>query len=117
MAPVRRLRGRRAFADLAQRGRTVRSGPLRVRYLAASDGLFVGYAIGKKVGPAVVRNRIRRRLRAAVDQLDRRGGVLLPSTAYLLSAGPEAATCSFAELLTWVEGALCNAATAAGHAP
>jgi len=63
---VGRLRGRRAFAELAQRGRTVRSGPLRVRYLAAPGGPSVGYAIGKRVGGAVVRNRIRRRIRAAV---------------------------------------------------
>ena len=64
---VGRLRGRRTFAALAAQGRTVRNGPLRVRYLAASDdGSQVGYAIGRSVGGAVVRNRIRRRLRAAV---------------------------------------------------
>lgn len=34
----------------------------------AKDGLRIGYTVTKKVGNAVVRNRIKRRLRAAVRQ-------------------------------------------------
>jgi ribonuclease P protein component len=107
MAPVRRLRGRRAFADLAQRGRTVRSGPLRVRYLAASDGPFVGYAIGKKVGPAVVRNRIRRRLRAASAG----ASTSLTSGFYLISTDSSAATLPFAQLAKAVDDAFLTASS------
>jgi ribonuclease P protein component len=104
MPNVGRLRGRRAFADLAQRGRTVRSGPLRVRYLAApsdvDDGAArVGYAIGKKAGGAVERNRIRRRLRAAVSTAT----TPLTSGFYLISADPAIADAAFADLVDAVE--------------
>ena len=54
----------------------------------------VAYAVGRRVGPAVVRNRVRRRLRAATMA---RRGELQPG-AYLFGAGPAAATASFAEL-------------------
>src|SRR5688572_11409290 len=99
MPNVGRLRGRRAFADLAQRGRTMRSSPLRVRFLAApndvDDGAaLVGYAIGKKAGGAVERNRIRRRLRAAVSTAT----TPLTSGFYLISADPAIADAAFADL-------------------
>ena len=55
----------------------------------------MAYAIGRRVGSAVVRNRIRRRLRAAVAlQADD----LVPGGAYLLSADPGAMTQPFSEL-------------------
>jgi len=57
----------------------------------------VAYAIPRSVGPAVVRNRIRRRLRAILVDLDRRpGGV--PSGDYLVRLSPGAASSSYAEL-------------------
>ena len=47
----------------------------------------VGYAIGRPVGGAVVRNRLRRRLRARISsEADR----LHPNCAYLVSARPGA---------------------------
>jgi len=45
---------------------------LRVRHVAPdepSEEFSVAYSIGKKVGGAVVRNKLRRRLRAAMDEL------------------------------------------------
>ena len=55
----------------------------------------VAYAVGRRVGPAVVRNRVRRRLRAATwahrAEL-RRGG------AYLFGAAPAAASVPFADI-------------------
>lgn len=104
MTTTGRLRGRRTFADLAREGRTVRSGPLRVRYLAAPGNPSVpavGYAIGKRVGNAVVRNRVRRRLRAAVSQ------ATLPLTSgfILISADVAAATAPLHELVVALERA------------
>jgi ribonuclease P protein component len=101
MPTVARLRGRRAFAELATHGRTVRSGLLRVRYLAAPGAPAVGFAIGKKYGSAVERNRLRRRLRAAVTDAT----TPLTSGFYLISADPAASRAPFGELVAAVEGA------------
>jgi ribonuclease P protein component len=55
----------------------------------------VAYAVGRRAGNAVARNRLRRRLRAAVHD---RAELLTPGTAYLVDAEPEAAAMSFAVL-------------------
>lgn len=52
----------------------------------------VGYAVGRRVGPAVVRNRLRRRLRAIVAQDPP------PPGSYLITVAPAGATSSFGEL-------------------
>lgn len=56
----------------------------------------VAYAVGRKVGPAVVRNRVRRRLRVVVAELAAGGG-LAPGD-YLVAASPAAASTTFATL-------------------
>jgi ribonuclease P protein component len=60
----------------------------------------VAYAIGKRVGGAVVRNRLRRRLRHLFTILDPGPG------DYLVGAGPEAADLPFSELKALVSHAL-----------
>jgi ribonuclease P protein component len=57
----------------------------------------VAYGVGRDIGGAVARNRVRRRLRAAVAACEAR---LADGTAYLVSAGPEALTMPFSELVT-----------------
>lgn len=70
---------------------------MTVVHLPGTGDVRVAYAIGRKVGSAVVRNRLRRRLRAAVRDLDRsRGG--LATGAYLISLRPEAAQRTYGEL-------------------
>jgi ribonuclease P protein component len=59
----------------------------------------VAYAVGKNVGSAVARNRLRRRLRAVAREL-----TLAPG-AYLISAAPPAATMTFGELRDSVRAA------------
>jgi len=56
----------------------------------------VAYGIGRSVGNAVVRNRLRRRLRAVMNGVDARGS--LPAGDYLVRAEPSAAGATFAEL-------------------
>lgn len=80
----------------------MRSGPLRVRFVAAPGSARVGYAIGKHAGGAVDRNRIRRRLRAAVTQAT----TPLTSGFYVISADPTALQAPFAELVHAVENAV-----------
>lgn len=101
---IKPVQGRDAFAALRRSGRRVRSGPLTLTFLAGAsdDPPRVAYAIGRAVGGAVVRNRLRRRLRVVVSEL---GSVLRPG-AYLIAAAPSAALLSSGELKTAVAEAL-----------
>jgi ribonuclease P protein component len=91
---VEPLRGRAAFDALRRGGRRARRGPLTLIELpgGVGDPVRVGYSIGRRVGGAVTRNRVRRRLRAIVTDVRPGPG------SYLFGAGPEAASASFAEL-------------------
>jgi ribonuclease P protein component len=87
----------------------VRRGPISVRFVATPEPSRprVAYAIGRGVGSAVRRNRVRRRLRAVVGAAETSG--LLRAGAYLIGAGPEALTMPSAELEDAVRGALAEA--------
>ena len=107
---IGRLRRRDDFRLLRRDGHTVRRGPLRVGFRATGalvdgSGPRVAYAIPRIVGPAVVRNRIRRRLRAIAVDLDRRPqGV--PVGDYLVRVSPGAADSSYDELERYLMGAI-----------
>jgi ribonuclease P protein component len=107
--PVWRIRDRRTFEDLRVRGRRHRAGFVAVTAIVVDDGRppRVAYAIGKAVGPAVVRNAVRRRLRAAAAEL------ALPSGAYLVSAAPGARDATYGELKRDLEQAVSAAEAAA----
>jgi ribonuclease P protein component len=64
----------------------------------------VAYAVGKRVGKAVVRNRLRRQLRAAVDSVPD-----LDNGAYLVAADPSATRLSYEDLRTTVATAMTAA--------
>ena len=114
-----RVRARSEFAALAQRGERSRRRAVRVTYLAAeteravrevrpapgtvspaSGTVRVAFAIPRAVGSAVVRNRIRRRLRAALGELD------APAGTYLVSATPAAAALDYRALRHELDGCL-----------
>jgi ribonuclease P protein component len=99
---VGRVRTRAAFADLAARGRRSRRGLVRVTAVLdpGASTPDVAFAIGKPVGTAVVRNRVRRRLRAAVAELGPRPGT------YLVATSPDAASAPYATLRTDLAEAL-----------
>ena len=82
----------------------MRSGPLTVTWVP--DGPEgpprVAYAIGKRVGGAVERNRLRRRLRSLVVEL----APQLGSGAYLIGAAPEAVSMTHGELQSSLTTAL-----------
>lgn len=65
----------------------------------------VAFAITRKFGPAVDRNRIRRRLRAAIAELAGRSPSPVASGAYLLTVRPEALTRTFTQLTQDLEHA------------
>ena len=96
---IHRVRGRAVFARLG-RAPARRRGPVSVRSLAVAAGPpAVGYAISRRVGNAVIRNRVRRRLRTAVG---RHSALLRPGHAYLVGVAPAAADVSYAELERFV---------------
>ncbi|MHB1208876.1 MAG: ribonuclease P protein component [Acidimicrobiales bacterium] len=92
-----RVRTRRQFACFTTPSRRGQSGPLRISYVAHADeaqSVDVAYAISRKVGNAVIRNQIRRRLRALMDCL-----VPAPDPgSYLIRCGNETGNLSYDEL-------------------
>jgi ribonuclease P protein component len=92
----RRVTDAATFGALRRSGRRVRVGALSVTWLPGRDGEApsLAFAIGKAVGNAVVRNRMRRRLRALFGELSTE---LRPGT-YLVSAGPAAAPLDYGDL-------------------
>lgn len=99
---IGRVRTRAEFAALASRGRRARRGTVRLTALPDTEAgrAAVAFAIGRAVGPAVVRNRVRRRLRAALAEL-----APLPGT-YLVGTTPAAAERPYAELRADLDAAL-----------
>jgi ribonuclease P protein component len=106
-----RVRDRATFAALRRQGQRVRRGPLTVTFLldAASSEVQppkVAFAVGRSVGNAVRRNRVRRQLREILRELaGRREAPLGPGT-YLLSVRPAVTTLSYQELRSLVEDAM-----------
>lgn len=70
-AAVGRLRRRADFAAVFDEGREFTRGPLAVRVRPNPEAVpsRFGFAVGKRLGSAVRRNRIRRRLRALLHEL------------------------------------------------
>ncbi len=102
----------------------MRSGPVRVSYVPVSAGQpQLAFAIGRRFGNAVARNRARRRLRAAFDRAWA-ASPSAPTGAYLVMADRAVLTAPFAGLeqalgscLGKVEQRLAARASASAPAP
>lgn len=70
----------------------------------------MAYAIGRAYGPAVARNRLRRRLREIVRELDR--STPLPPGLLLIGAKPSAIELTFDQLTSEIEQLLRPVTTA-----
>ena len=78
---LQHLRQRREFVNVAKKGRKYAAPGLVLQALnrlndqrrndgiATGSGVRIGFTVTRKVGNAVVRNRVRRRLRAAASQI------------------------------------------------
>jgi ribonuclease P protein component len=107
---MRRLTKRSEYLRVARGGRTPRRGFLlqsMPRGEAEPGEARFGFTVTKKIGNAVVRNRIRRRLKEAV----RLAGAVAaaPGTDYVLVGRPAAADQTFADLCADVAGAIRSA--------
>jgi ribonuclease P protein component len=110
---VGRITTRTAFTQLQRSRARGSSGPVRAVFVPASSsarGVFpqVGYAVGTKCGPAVVRNRLRRRAREVVRSEARS----LPRGTYLLRFSPDSASAKPAAFRADVARALRRASRA-----
>lgn len=94
MRRERRLRRRADFAAAYRSGKVEGNRLLVVRVRPnGHDVTRFGFAVGKVVGGAVVRNRIKRRLRAAADSLH-----VIEGADIVIGARRTAATADFAAL-------------------
>lgn len=83
---------------------------MRVRETRTGE-VRVAIVVSRKVGKAVVRNRVRRRLREALLALLREGGSW-PSFDVMIVAKPSAAEASFADLKASLRTALARGGAA-----
>ena len=106
-----RITDRRTFEALRREGRRARRGPLTVTWIPAPLGDTnpprAGFAVNRAVGGAVVRNRVRRRLRAALRELQ--AADRLPAGAYLLGGRAELADLPWSALVRLLDGAVAEA--------
>jgi len=101
VAPIRSRHTFEALRRTRQRGR---SGPLAVAFAPnhSWSACQVAFAINRQVGNAVIRNRLRRRLRSILAGQ----APCLPAGAYLVRTGPGAPKLTFNELKVAMSRAL-----------
>jgi ribonuclease P protein component len=100
-----RLRRSADFRRALRQGRRTTSRTVVVHTAAGSHGVRIGLAVNRAVGGAVVRNKVKRRLREAVrPQLERLAQA--GSSDIVIRATPQAAGASFDELRADVVGAM-----------
>ena len=81
------------FRRIRNKGKPGRANILSLKWIPSKQGLFVGIVASKKVGNAVTRNRIRRRIREALRRMD------LPPLEAVIIANPEAAKARYPEIV------------------
>jgi ribonuclease P protein component len=100
-----RLKRRTDFRAAASGPRAPASGfVLQARRRADEGAVRVGFTVSRQVGNAVVRNRVRRRLRELVRQVD--AGRLQVGHDYVLVGRPAALAASFGDLARELDAAL-----------
>lgn len=100
----RRLSGAFQFNEALRHGRWYRRGGITLVCRRRDGGPpRVGLVAGRRVGGAVVRNRAKRRLRAALREV-----TLAEATDYVVIATPVVATAPFPELCRWVRDAISS---------
>lgn len=109
------IRSRQTFADLRKRAERGRAGPISIRFVAEPEWKRseVAFAVGRQVGSAVVRNRLRRQMRAVLAE--QAGG--LPRGAYLVRCAPGGPSLTFEQLKEAMSNALEKATAPRGKNP
>lgn len=89
-----RIRGRRAFARLERDGVRIRTSSLWCTFVLDPGAAppRVAFAVGRAIGPAVTRNRVRRQLRAILQTMEVAPGW------YLIGARPSVTELTYDQL-------------------
>jgi ribonuclease P protein component len=105
---IERIQGRATFRRFGSSARRVRRGPITlvIAERDAGDAAGLAFAVPRRVGGAVVRNRLRRQLRAIAKDIDRRTPV--PPAWYLVVVHPGAADHSFDSLTASLRSAFAD---------
>ncbi|MCL2140936.1 MAG: ribonuclease P protein component [Dehalococcoidia bacterium] len=102
MKEVQRLIRSADFAQVYERGKWLNSGCLSLKYCSNDlDVSRFGFVVSKRVGGAVVRNQVKRRLREIIRSVPLRHG-----RDVIVSARPQAAIASFSVMQTTLMGLL-----------
>ncbi|MGC8499131.1 MAG: ribonuclease P protein component [Acidimicrobiales bacterium] len=104
------VRRRRDFERLAASTLRARSATIRVVYCSREPddpAVAVAFAVGRRVGSAVARNRIRRRLRAALRELE----ATMPEGLYLIKCDIGTSDLTYEELRTHLREGVRRAST------
>jgi len=104
-----RIRDRRSFVELRRRGRRAHHGCVTVTFASTPAGApveppRVGFALSRKVGSAVVRNRLRRQIQAHLRSIS----ATMNSGVYLFSIKPGSAEIDRDTLLDDVDACLAR---------
>jgi ribonuclease P protein component len=99
---ILRIRDRGAFEHLARDGTRIRRSALWCTWCPDPDSTHasVAFAISRAYGPAVDRNRLRRRIRAILREIDNQSP--LPPNLMLMGARPTAIELTFDQLKSTV---------------
>jgi ribonuclease P protein component len=95
---TRRVRAHRDFATVRGAGRAVHATALALGWHATEDvssPTRFGFVVGKRIGNAVTRNLVKRRLRAIIAEWQTS---IAPGNMVVITARPAAATRSFTDL-------------------
>ena len=113
LARAHRMRDGRDFSAAVRRGSRAATRTLVAHVAPGTDGVTsVGFVVSKAVGPAVVRNRVKRRLRHLMrERLD----AVPAGSRVVVRANPPAAAADSAQLAEHLDSALARA-TRAGAA-
>lgn len=90
-----RIKKNKEFRQIFKKGKSFANRQFIVYVLKSEQPEFrIGLSVSKKVGNAVVRNRVKRYIRQTFLELK---DELLPNTDYIIIARPQAATLDFHE--------------------
>lgn len=97
-----RLKKRSAFVYVYRKGEKTSARDLLLLSAKSKEGLKIGLSVSKKVGNAVVRNRVKRLLREAILPLQER---IDAGYMYVIVAHPSLAERKYAEVVEIVRNA------------